>query len=40
MFQQALDKVSKQLLVRERYDNFIGGGSLQPRGSISTIQVS
>src|SRR6201992_2191044 len=25
MYQQALDKVSKQLLVRERYDNFIGG---------------
>ena len=30
MFQQALDKVSKQLLVRERYDNFIGGKWVAP----------
>jgi hypothetical protein len=25
MFQRALDKVSKQFLVRERYENFISG---------------
>jgi len=30
MYQQALDKVSKQLLVRERYDNFIGGKWVAP----------
>ncbi len=30
MFQQALDKVSKQLLIRERYDNFIGGKWVAP----------
>src|SRR6202012_4264508 len=31
MYQQALDKVSKQLLVRERYDNFIGGKWVAPK---------
>jgi aldehyde dehydrogenase len=30
MYQQALDKVSKQLLIRERYDNFIGGKWIAP----------
>src|SRR5216684_8150689 len=30
MYQQALDKVSKQLLIRERYDNFIGGKWVAP----------
>ena len=30
MFQQALDKVSKQLLIRERYDNYIGGKWVAP----------
>src|ERR1700730_5275879 len=30
MFQQALDKVSKQLLIRERYDNLIGGKGVPP----------
>jgi aldehyde dehydrogenase len=30
MFQQALDKVSKQLLIRDRYDNFIGGKWVAP----------
>jgi len=25
MYQQALEKVSKQVLIRDRYDNFIGG---------------
>src|ERR1700685_2714354 len=30
MFQQALDKVSKQVLIRDRYDNFIGGKWVAP----------
>ena len=30
MYQQALDKVSKQVLIRERYDNFIGGKWVAP----------
>ncbi len=30
MFQQALDQVSKQVLIRERYDNFIGGKWVAP----------
>src|SRR5229473_1140619 len=30
MYQQALDKVSKQLLIRDRYDNFIGGKWVAP----------
>ena len=30
MFQQALDQVSKTLLIRERYDNFIGGKWVAP----------
>src|SRR6201991_4995049 len=30
MFQQALDQVSKTLLIRERYDNFIGGKWVEP----------
>jgi len=30
MFPAALDKVSKQLLIRERYDNFIGGKWVAP----------
>ncbi len=37
MFQQALDKVSKQLLVRERYDNFIGGKWVAPRKGVTSI---
>ena len=30
MFQQALDTISKQVLVRDRYDNFIGGKWVAP----------
>src|SRR5262245_61290286 len=30
MFQQALEKVSKQVLIRERYGNFIGGEWVAP----------
>ena len=30
MYQQALDQVSKQVLIRERYDNFIGGKWVAP----------
>lgn len=30
MFQQALEKVSKQVLIRDRYDNFIGGKWVPP----------
>ncbi|HEY0329754.1 MAG TPA: aldehyde dehydrogenase [Rhodopseudomonas sp.] len=30
MYQQALDKVSAQLLIRDRYDNFIGGQWVAP----------
>src|SRR4051812_1061343 len=30
MFQQAIDQVSKQLLIRDRYDNFIGGKWVAP----------
>src|ERR1700744_6210420 len=30
MYQQALDKVSKQVLIRDRYDNFIGGKWVAP----------
>jgi aldehyde dehydrogenase len=30
MFQQALEAVSKQVLIRERYDNFIGGKWVAP----------
>ena len=30
MFQQALDQVSKQVLIRERYHNFIGGQWVAP----------
>ncbi len=30
MFQQALDQVSKQVLIRERYDNYIGGKWVAP----------
>ncbi len=32
MFQQALDQVSKEVLIRERYDNFIGGKWVAPVG--------
>src|ERR1700743_2998473 len=31
MFQQALDKVSKQLVIKERYDNYIGGKWVDPK---------
>jgi aldehyde dehydrogenase len=30
MYQQALDKISKQVLIRDRYDNFIGGKWIAP----------
>ena len=30
MFQQALDQVSKEVLIRERYDNYIGGKWVAP----------
>jgi len=30
MYQQALEKVSKQVVMRERYDNFIGGKWVAP----------
>ncbi|MDX7950611.1 aldehyde dehydrogenase [Lichenihabitans sp. Uapishka_5] len=30
MFQQALDQVSKQVLIRDRYENFIGGKWVAP----------
>ncbi len=30
MYQQALDQVSKQVLIREKYDNFIGGKWVAP----------
>src|SRR5262245_59526591 len=30
MFQQALEKVSKQVLIRDRYGNFIGGKWVPP----------
>ena len=30
MYQQALEKVSKQLLIRDRYENFIGGKWVAP----------
>ena len=30
MYQQALEKVSSQLLIRDRYDNFIGGKWVAP----------
>ena len=30
MYQQALDQVSKQVLIRDRYDNFIGGKWVAP----------
>src|ERR1700742_788740 len=30
MYQQALEKVSKQVLIRDRYDNFIGGKWVAP----------
>ena len=30
MFQQALDQVAKEVLIRERYDNFIGGKWVAP----------
>ena len=30
MFQQALDQVSKEVLIRERYDNYIGGKWIAP----------
>src|SRR5215813_3749457 len=30
MYQQALDKISKQVLIRDRYENFIGGKWVAP----------
>ena len=30
MYQQALEKVSSQVLIRDRYDNFIGGKWVAP----------
>ena len=30
MYQQALEKVSRQVVMRERYDNFIGGKWVAP----------
>jgi len=30
MYQQAIDQVSKQVLIRERYGNFIGGQWVEP----------
>src|ERR1700712_4543877 len=30
MYQQAIDTVSKQVLIRDRYDNFIGGKWVAP----------
>ncbi|MBV8918731.1 aldehyde dehydrogenase family protein, partial [Bradyrhizobium sp.] len=30
MYQQALEKISKQVLIRDRYDNFIGGKWVAP----------
>ena len=30
MFQQALDQVSKQVLIRDRYDNYVGGKWVAP----------
>ena len=30
MYQEAIEKVSKQVLIRERYDNFIGGRWVAP----------
>ena len=30
MYQQALEKVSKQVLIRDRYENFIGGKWVAP----------
>ena len=30
MYQEAIEKVSKQVLIRERYDNFIGGKWVAP----------
>ena len=30
MFQQALDTISKQVLIRPTYDNFIGGKFVAP----------
>jgi aldehyde dehydrogenase len=31
MYQEAIDKVSQQVLIRERYDNFIGGKWVAPK---------
>ena len=30
MFQQAVDKISSKVLIRDRYDNFIGGKWVAP----------
>ena len=30
MFQQALDTISKQVVIRQSYDNFIGGKFVAP----------
>src|ERR1700745_2042956 len=30
MFQQALDTISKQVVIRQSYDNFIGGKFVEP----------
>ena len=31
MYHEAIEKVSKQVLIRDRYDNFIGGKWVAPK---------
>ena len=40
MYHEAIEKVSKQVLIRDRYDNFIGGKWVAPKkDAISTIRT-
>ena len=40
MYHEAIEKVSKQVLIRDRYDNFIGGKWVAPiEGAISTMSA-
>ena len=40
MYQQAIEQISSRVLIRDRYDNFIGGRWVAPsQGGISTIQA-
>ena len=40
MFQQAIEQISSKVLIRDRYDNFIGGKWIAPvDGRYSIIQA-